>query len=178
MVMVTPNAKNHETSRPCIPLRGCRVAAVDTDALQGRRYEVAHGGQGDRPVDGARQICARRYPAGPSSMLELEQTCVLEGSLEDHEGAATVGNYVWRPAGSRQSCAPKGCLALSFFFEAEQLLRYAVRSTANVQKPAVAAPCERCRPRAVPPVRALAVGTQRASKRRPCRWSQLEFLRQ
>ena len=29
---------------------------------------------------------------------ELEQSYVLEGSLEDDEGIATAGNYVWRPA--------------------------------------------------------------------------------
>ena len=32
---------------------------------------------------------------------EIEQSYVLEGSLADHEGVATTGNYVWRPAGSR-----------------------------------------------------------------------------
>lgn len=48
--------------------------------------------------------------------VELEQTFVLEGSLEDDEGVATAGNYVWRPAGSRHNArAPQGCLALSFF---------------------------------------------------------------
>lgn len=48
--------------------------------------------------------------------VELEQTFVLEGSLEDDEGVATAGNYVWRPAGSRHNArAPNGCLALSFF---------------------------------------------------------------
>ena len=33
--------------------------------------------------------------------VEIEQTWVLEGSLADHEGEVTAGNYVWRPAGSR-----------------------------------------------------------------------------
>lgn len=50
--------------------------------------------------------------------VELEQTWVLEGSLADHEGVATAGNYVWRPAGSRHDAhAPNGCLALSFFLK-------------------------------------------------------------
>ena len=49
---------------------------------------------------------------------ELEQTYVLEGSLHDHEGVATAGNYVWRPRGSRHDAyAPDGCLALSFFLK-------------------------------------------------------------
>ena len=50
--------------------------------------------------------------------VELEQTYVLEGSLEDEEGAVTAGNYVWRPAGSRHDArAPNGCVTLSFFLK-------------------------------------------------------------
>jgi anti-sigma factor ChrR (cupin superfamily) len=50
--------------------------------------------------------------------VELEQTFVLEGTLEDDEGIARAGNYVWRPAGSRHTArAPNGCLALSFFLK-------------------------------------------------------------
>lgn len=50
--------------------------------------------------------------------VELEQSYVLEGSLEDAEGIATAGNYVWRPAGSRHDAwSPDGCLVLSFFLK-------------------------------------------------------------
>jgi anti-sigma factor ChrR (cupin superfamily) len=50
--------------------------------------------------------------------VELEQTYVLEGSLQDEEGVATAGNYVWRPAGSRHDAwSPDGCLVLSFFLK-------------------------------------------------------------
>jgi hypothetical protein len=43
---------------------------------------------------------------------------VLQGSLVDGEGAATAGNYVWRPAGSRHDAhSPDGCLVLSFFLK-------------------------------------------------------------
>ena len=50
--------------------------------------------------------------------VELEQTWVLEGALEDDEGVVTAGNYVWRPAGSRHTArAPKGCVTLSFFLK-------------------------------------------------------------
>jgi anti-sigma factor ChrR (cupin superfamily) len=31
---------------------------------------------------------------------EIEQTLVLEGSLEDHDGMATAGDYIWRKPGS------------------------------------------------------------------------------
>src|SRR3990167_6034062 len=32
-----------------------------------------------------------------------ELTYVLEGSMDDHEGACTAGNFVWRPQGSRHT---------------------------------------------------------------------------
>ncbi len=48
----------------------------------------------------------------------VEQTYVLEGSLEDEQGTATAGNFVWRPAGNiHLARAPNGCLALSFFIK-------------------------------------------------------------
>jgi anti-sigma factor ChrR (cupin superfamily) len=50
--------------------------------------------------------------------VELEQTWVLEGALEDEEGVVAAGNYVWRPAGSRHDArAPGGCVTLSFFLK-------------------------------------------------------------
>jgi len=55
--------------------------------------------------------------------VELEQTYILEGALEDEEGVASAGNYVWRPAGSRHVArAPNGCLALSFFLKPNRFL--------------------------------------------------------
>ena len=36
----------------------------------------------------------------PHEHTALEQTYVLSGSLEDAEGKATEGNFVWRPAGN------------------------------------------------------------------------------
>jgi anti-sigma factor ChrR (cupin superfamily) len=48
----------------------------------------------------------------------IEQTYVLEGSLEDHEGVVTAGNYVSRPAGSRHVArSPDGALILAFFLQ-------------------------------------------------------------
>ena len=47
---------------------------------------------------------------------DIEQTYVLEGSLEDEQGAATAGNFVWRPGGNTHLArAPNGCLSISFF---------------------------------------------------------------
>lgn len=46
----------------------------------------------------------------------IEQSYVIEGSLVDHEGACTAGNFVWRKAGSRHSAhSPDGCVVLGFF---------------------------------------------------------------
>lgn len=48
----------------------------------------------------------------------VEQSWVLQGSLVDHEGEVTAGNYVWRPAGSRHTAhAPHGALVLGFFIK-------------------------------------------------------------
>src|SRR5437763_354097 len=46
--------------------------------------------------------------------VEVEQTFVLEGSLEDDEGEVTAGNYVWRPKGNRHIAkSPNGALVLT-----------------------------------------------------------------
>mgnify|MGYP003350408519 CR=1 FL=1 len=49
---------------------------------------------------------------------ELEQTYVIEGSLEDDQGKCTAGNFVWRPAGHRHvAWSPRGCLCLGIFLK-------------------------------------------------------------
>ncbi|MBL8673741.1 MAG: cupin domain-containing protein [Rhodospirillales bacterium] len=48
--------------------------------------------------------------------VEIEQTYVLEGAFEDHEGVARAGQFVWRPRGSRPVArSPGGALMLAFF---------------------------------------------------------------
>jgi len=50
--------------------------------------------------------------------VEVEQTFVLEGSLEDEEGEVSAGNYVWRPKGNRHIArSPRGALVLSMFLK-------------------------------------------------------------
>ena len=45
----------------------------------------------------------------------VEQTLVLEGSLEDDEGVCGAGSFVWRPAGSRHEArTPNGAKFLVF----------------------------------------------------------------
>jgi anti-sigma factor ChrR (cupin superfamily) len=54
----------------------------------------------------------------------LEQTYVLEGSLVDHEGTCTAGNFVVRAPGSRHApTAPNGCTMLVFFMKPTQSLQ-------------------------------------------------------
>ena len=46
----------------------------------------------------------------------LEQSYILEGSLEDHDGVCGPGQYVWRPAGNRHvATSPDGALMLVMF---------------------------------------------------------------
>jgi hypothetical protein len=43
---------------------------------------------------------------------------MLEGSLEDDQGACTPGTYVWRPAGNRHIAhSPNGALFISVFLK-------------------------------------------------------------
>lgn len=47
----------------------------------------------------------------------IEQTYLLEGTLECGEGTVTAGNFVWRPAGSRHEAwaGPQGNLSIAIF---------------------------------------------------------------
>src|SRR5262245_49791922 len=54
----------------------------------------------------------------------LEQTFVLEGTLEDHEGVCGPGQFVWRPAGNRhEAVAPNGAVILGFFLKPNRFAR-------------------------------------------------------
>jgi len=48
--------------------------------------------------------------------VDIEQSYILEGSLQDDEGEATQGNFVWRPKGNRHyAYSPDGALVLAMF---------------------------------------------------------------
>lgn len=50
--------------------------------------------------------------------VKIEQTYVLDGSLQCAEGTCTAGDFVWRPAGSRhEAWSPEGGLFIAFFLE-------------------------------------------------------------
>jgi anti-sigma factor ChrR (cupin superfamily) len=118
MAISTPDARNHEglkelasryvdvASLPWMPTRfkGVDMKVLMEDKETGLSTSLVRFAPGATLPD--------------HEHVDLEQTFVLEGSLEDHEGIATAGNYVWRPAGSRHDAhAPNGCLTLSFFLK-------------------------------------------------------------
>ena len=62
--------------------------------------------------------------------VEVEQTFVLEGSIEDEEGEVTAGNYVWRPKGNRHIAkSPNGALVLSVFLKPNIFLQGPAQGT-------------------------------------------------
>lgn len=71
------------------------------------------------PASGMSTILFRMAPGAvvpPHEHTGIEQTYMLEGSLEDEDGACTAGHFVWRRAGSTHTArAPDGALFLSFF---------------------------------------------------------------
>jgi anti-sigma factor ChrR (cupin superfamily) len=47
---------------------------------------------------------------------EIEQSFVLEGSVEDHDGTATAGDYIWRKPGSlHDNRSPGGAVLLAVY---------------------------------------------------------------
>ena len=118
MTAMTPNAGAHESlgalasryvdvaSLPWVPTRfkGVEIKVLMEDKETGLLTAITRLAPGAVLPD--------------HEHVELEQTYVLEGSLVDAEGAATAGNYVWRPRGSRHHAhSPQGCVTLSFFLK-------------------------------------------------------------
>jgi anti-sigma factor ChrR (cupin superfamily) len=73
-------------------------------------------------TDQATGMSALLFRLAPGAVVPLhehtgvELTYVLEGSLEDDEGACTTGNFVWRPAGNTHVArAPNGAVILGVF---------------------------------------------------------------
>lgn len=71
------------------------------------------------PASGLSTLLFRLAPGAEVPLHEhtgVEMTYVLEGSLEDDEGACTAGNFVWRPAGNTHIArAPNGAVILGVF---------------------------------------------------------------
>jgi anti-sigma factor ChrR (cupin superfamily) len=48
--------------------------------------------------------------------LEIEQTLVLEDSVEDHDGVAAAGDYIWRKPGSlHENTSPGGAVLFAVY---------------------------------------------------------------
>jgi anti-sigma factor ChrR (cupin superfamily) len=97
---------------PSLPWQPTRFAGVEVKVLM------------EDPQTGLQTVLTRMAPGAVLTdhmHVEVEQTWVLEGSLVDHEGTATAGNFVWRPAGSRHTAtAPDGALLLGIFQKPNQ----------------------------------------------------------
>jgi anti-sigma factor ChrR (cupin superfamily) len=72
--------------------------------------------------DKARGLLTALVRFDPGAVLDLhrhvdiEQTYVLEGTLEDDEGICGPGDFVWRPKGNcHRAVAPNGALLLAIF---------------------------------------------------------------
>lgn len=69
--------------------------------------------------DGRSAILFRMQPGAVVPLHRhqaLEMTYMLEGDLEDDEGACTAGNFVWRPGGNRHTARSRnGAVFLSIF---------------------------------------------------------------
>ncbi len=92
---------------PSLPWQPTRFVGVEVKVLM------------EDPQSGLQTVLTRMAPGAVLTNhmhVEVEQTWVLEGSLVDHEGTATAGTFVWRPAGSRHTAtAPDGALLLGIF---------------------------------------------------------------
>jgi anti-sigma factor ChrR (cupin superfamily) len=118
MAITTPDARNHKG----LAALASRYVAVDELPWVPTRFPGVEMKTLMEDKDTGLLTALVRFAPGATlpdhEHVELEQTWVLEGSLHDHEGVATAGNYVWRPAGSRHDAhAPQGCLTLSFFLK-------------------------------------------------------------
>ncbi|MBE2321100.1 DUF4437 domain-containing protein [Xanthomonas citri] len=71
------------------------------------------------PASGMSTIMFKMEPGSVVPLHEhtsVEQTYMLEGSLEDAEGSCGPGSFVWRPGGNTHVArSPNGAVFLSFF---------------------------------------------------------------
>ncbi len=122
MALQTPGLQAQHEKLPAQSSRYIDVAALPWQATRFAGVEVKV--LMEDPQTGLQTVLTRMAPGAVLTdhmHVEVEQTWVLEGSLVDHEGTATVGNFVWRPAGSRHTAtAPDGALLLGIFQKPNQ----------------------------------------------------------
>jgi anti-sigma factor ChrR (cupin superfamily) len=110
----TPELASHYLDVPKMPWEETEFAGIKIKVL----YSDDHG------------ITTALFKLDPGAVVPLhehtalEQTFVLEGTLEDHEGACGPGQFVWRPAGNRhEAIAPNGAVILGFFLAPNRFAR-------------------------------------------------------
>lgn len=119
MGMHTPGMEAQHTALAALSSRYVNVEALPWQETRfpGVRIKVLM----QDPQSGLQTVLTEMAPGATLTdheHTEVEQSWVLEGSLVDHEGEVTAGNYVWRPAGSRHVAhAPHGALVLGFFLK-------------------------------------------------------------
>jgi len=115
----TPGLEDAHAKLPALSSRYIDVAALPWQPTRfpGIEMKVLM----EDPETGLQTVMTRMAPGTvltDHAHAAIEQTFVLEGSLADHEGEVTAGNYVWRPAGSRHVAhSPKGAVTIGFFLK-------------------------------------------------------------
>jgi anti-sigma factor ChrR (cupin superfamily) len=62
---------------------------------------------------------------------EIEQSFVLEGSVQDHDGVATAGDYIWRTPGSQHDNTSPGGAVLLAIYRKPNIYYHAAKETAG-----------------------------------------------
>jgi anti-sigma factor ChrR (cupin superfamily) len=62
---------------------------------------------------------------------EVEQTWVLEGAVQDHDGIATAGDYIWRKPGSQHDNTSPGGAVLLAVYRKPNIYYHAAKETAG-----------------------------------------------
>lgn len=118
MSAITPRASNH------VGLPPLASRFVDVPNLTWEKSAIYPGIETKtllaEPSSGLLTMLMRLAPGARIPDHEhvlIEQTYVLEGSLECGEGVCKPGEFVWRPAGSRHEAwgGPQGALLLGMF---------------------------------------------------------------
>ena len=76
---------------------------------------------------GAQTLLLKFEPGAKTPLHQhtgLEQTFVLQGSMSDHDGTISAGNFVWRQAGSvhQAQSGEDGSLHIAFFSSPNRML--------------------------------------------------------
>ena len=101
MSAITPDVAAHDK----LPVLASRFVDVASLPWQKSRYDGIE--TKTLLVDKSSGLLTMLMKMAPGAKLpdhehvEIEQSWILEGSLECGEGSCTAGNFVWRPAGSR-----------------------------------------------------------------------------